>query len=156
MPVSEKVQLGAKSLLGFTWSEVHIFTPEAPQLSMPTLAPPLSPEHCQIFAKLFTSRDYAVRAGIHLNGESYAVHQYETTRGVDLVYGRTGDAVSGAGACVARVKQLSGDVIHIAIVYRFPSLSANAVPKLVAFAHEYLDADAKGVEKLDNEAAIGG
>ncbi|CDF33043.1 unnamed protein product [Chondrus crispus] len=92
------------------------------------------------FSKLFTSAEYAVRAGIALSGASYAVHQYETTRGVDLVYGRTGDAVSGSGACVARVQQANGDCIYAAVSYDFPSLSANAVPELVELAHLHLNA----------------
>lgn len=68
------------------------------------------------------------------------MHQYETTRGLDLVYGRVGDALSGSGACVARVRQASGEFVYAAIHYKFPSLSANAVPALVQFAHRYLNA----------------
>lgn len=66
------------------------------------------------------------------------MHQFETTRGVDLVYGRNGNAVSGAGACVARMLQASGVELYVAISYRFPSLSANAVAELVAFANDFL------------------
>lgn len=91
-------------------------------------------------SELFSSREHAFRAGIKLGDLSYAVHQYETTRSVDLVYGRTGDAVSGSGACVARVNQATGDCIYIAVSYKFPSLSANAVSKLVEFANSHLHA----------------
>lgn len=86
------------------------------------------------------SRERAFRAGISFGGISFAVHQYETTRGVDLVYGRVGNAVSGSGACVAKIKQASGQVIFAVLRYDFPSLSANAVSKLVQFASEHLGA----------------
>lgn len=91
-------------------------------------------------SELFNSREHAVRAGISLNGMTFAVHQYETTRGVDLVYGRTGDAVSGSGACVARVRQTSGQHMYAGLCYKFPSLSADAVSKLVEFAEDFLGA----------------
>lgn len=89
-------------------------------------------------SKLFTSAEYAIRAGIVLGDKSYAVHQCETNPNIDLVYGRTGDAVSGSGACVARAKNADGDKVYAAISYEFPSLSANAVPELVDLLDRHL------------------
>lgn len=72
---------------------------------------------------------------------------------MDLVYGRRGDAVSGAGACVARVRQGASPELYVAILYKFPSLSANAVTTLIAFANEFLSAQPKSEDaKMQNEA----
>lgn len=81
---------------------------------------------------LFSSRDFALRAGIVLNSQKFQVHQWETSKGVDLAYGRRGDAVSGVGACVFRYKKDSS-TCYGAVTYSFPSLSANAVTKLIFF-----------------------
>lgn len=105
----------------------------------------------RFLSELFSSREHAFRAGINLSGMSYAVHQYETTRGVDLVYGRTGDAVSGSGACVARVKQAHGEYVYAAVTYKFPSLSANAVLELVEFANSQLSGKTDAITNSGKE-----
>lgn len=105
---------------------------------------------------MFSSREHAFRAGIKLGGISYAVHQYETTRGVDLVYGRAGAAVSGSGACVARVNQATGDYLFVAVSYKLPSLSANAVSKLVEFANSHLHAKSAQSSTPAEEGEPGG
>ena len=81
-----------------------------------------------------------MRSGIKIRSQTFAVHQWNTCKGVDLVYGRAGDAVSGVGGAVARIK-LSGQdqgYTYIAITYRFPAVSASAVSKLVLFATKTL------------------
>lgn len=89
---------------------------------------------------LFESREAALRAGIWLRGLKFAVHRWETVLGVDLVYGRTGDAVSGCGAAVARVdfSERGEDSVFVAISYKFPVVSASAVSKLVSFSRDVL------------------
>lgn len=52
------------------------------------------------------------------------------------MYGRRGDAVSGVGACVGRATYTDGQTIHAVITYCFPSISANAVSKLISFMHD--------------------
>lgn len=48
--------------------------------------------------------------------------------------------MSGAGACVAHMRQATGTELYVAISYSFPSLSANAVTELVTFANDFLRA----------------
>eukprot|EP00007_Cunea_sp_BSH-02190019_P009966 CAMPEP_0174231792 /NCGR_PEP_ID=MMETSP0417-20130205/2243_1 /TAXON_ID=242541 /ORGANISM="Mayorella sp, Strain BSH-02190019" /LENGTH=132 /DNA_ID=CAMNT_0015309743 /DNA_START=186 /DNA_END=580 /DNA_ORIENTATION=+ len=83
--------------------------------------------------KLFASRDTAVRAGVDFLGEHYDVHRaYE-----DLIYGRRGDSATGAGVALCRVKRKSdGNFVYSIAVFKFPVISANAVPRLRDFTTE--------------------
>jgi hypothetical protein len=61
--------------------------------------------------------------------------------GVDVVYGREGDASGGRGCAVARVAEggTDGDAgggrfVYVVVTYRFPSVSALAVERLLEFA----------------------
>jgi hypothetical protein len=67
---------------------------------------------------------------------AYAVHQVhaDVRPGVDVVYGRRGDASAGRGCAVARVADRDGGFAFVAVTYRFPVVSALAVERLVAFA----------------------
>lgn len=94
---------------------------------------PLSLSERSALEHLFKSRQYAIRAGISIRDEKFSVHQWENTRGMSLVYGRRGDAISGCGACVCRAVLEDGREVYCAITYKFPSVSANAVSKLSRF-----------------------
>lgn len=68
-------------------------------------------------------------------GGAFAVHQVHggARPGVDLVYGRAGDASGGRGCAVARVAEGAG-FAYVVVTYRFPSVSALAVERLLRFA----------------------
>ncbi|PXF44092.1 hypothetical protein BWQ96_06173 [Gracilariopsis chorda] len=122
----------AEKYLKSDWDVLHIFEHAQSVTTIPSTQQRISSKEASAIPPLFTSRHFALRAGILLNSQHFHVHQWETTRGVDLAYGRRGDALSGVGACVFRYKK-HNSTFYGAITYSFPSLSANAVTKLISF-----------------------
>lgn len=153
-------------LMGSHWTTLRIFSALSDQTTLPATAPPLSsydveyvpsslykflpslPPPLQLtsarsaLVQLFDSRDHALRTGITIADTNFAVHNWETTRDIDLVYGRMGDAVSGAGACAFRYCTNSAPIFGL-ITYSFPSVSANAVAKLLTYLRSVATVDAK-------------
>lgn len=95
---------------------------------------------------MFSSKEVALQKGIVLNCRgslSYSTHRYHANivDGMDVISGRTGDASSGEGIAIARVASSSKshpsvDDVYILVTYRFPVVSAMAVPALIQFASE--------------------
>lgn len=139
MELSVAAKDEATRLVGSHWTTLDIFTPanRSSIFTVPQSQEALAVEEIDKLTQLFSSREFALRAGLVLRGTKYDVHYWETVRNVELVYGRTGDAVSGAGACVGRIATRNS-FVYAVVRYDFPSLSANAVTELVRFSREKL------------------
>ncbi|CAN8073343.1 unnamed protein product [Agarophyton chilense] len=146
MSLTPEALKGAEENLRLDWDVIHIFHDAKSIITLPPSKSSLPSSEANALPLLFSSREYAFRAGIELNSQNFDVHQWESTRGVDLVYGRQGDAVSGVGACAFRMKAEDQPEVYGAISYSFPSLSTNAVSKLISFLHEI----AKKTKSLPN------
>jgi hypothetical protein len=106
---------------------------------------------------LFVSKHAAMSTGVMLDcrkGMYFAVHRYYLSirPGVDVLYGRAGDASSGEGVAVARValgpleedginrdlKVAKAEYAYVLVTYRFPKVSPAAVAALVEFCEGQL------------------
>ena len=94
------------------------------------------PESADV-TNLFADRDETVGRGITIRGELFDVHRFYEEEG--LVYGRRGDAETGEGVCVHRVKRASdGAYNYCVITYKFPTISAKAIPDVQAFGAKHV------------------
>lgn len=133
------------------WTTVDVLCGRAPRAlvahTTPTAPPgadaPLTAADRAALPALFVSRDAALATGVTLNGRGggdFVIHRVHPAAlpGVDLVYGRGGDASGGSGVVVARVQNPvvadEGAVVYVLVTYRFPSVSALAVERLLQFA----------------------
>lgn len=128
----------------------------------PGSAAPPTPADAAALPALFEAKDAALAAGVALRGRGggdFAVHRVHPAarQGVDLVYGRGGDASGGCGVAVARVAQAAiageGTFVYVLVTYRFPSVSALAVERLLEFAEGPLREAGRGAAPLLRTAA---
>lgn len=130
--------------------------PSAP----PSASAPLTAADLAALPALFASKDAALASGVTLGGRGggeFAVHRVHPAArpGVDLVYGRGGNASGGCGVVVARVQEpvVAGEdaVVYVLVTYRFPSVSALAVERLLQFADGPLRTAAGDGAQLQSE-----
>jgi hypothetical protein len=97
---------------------------------------------------LFAGKEAAMEAGVPLRrqeGFLYSVHQFYPSirQGLDVLYGRGGDASAGEGVAVVRLFPTpnttpSAADCFVVVTYKLPIVSALAVPKLITFAEKTL------------------
>ncbi|KAK9856838.1 hypothetical protein WJX84_006303 [Apatococcus fuscideae] len=90
--------------------------------------------------RLFADRDRAISSGMCVGGQKYEVHKFHPP----LMYGRAHNGVDpevAEGAALHVVERNSlGHPVYIFITYKLPVLSGKAVPQLVQFARQTLQA----------------
>lgn len=168
MPSTALASALASAVDDGAWTTVDVFCGRAPRVleaytasdAPPGTSAPLTATDLESLPALFTSKDAALATGVALTGRGggeFAVHRVHPAArpGVDLVYGRGGDASSGCGVVVARVRQPviadEGAVVYVLVTYRFPSVSALAVERLLQFADGPLRAAAGDGALLQSE-----
>eukprot|EP00286_Rhodomonas_abbreviata_P010786 CAMPEP_0181317864 /NCGR_PEP_ID=MMETSP1101-20121128/16697_1 /TAXON_ID=46948 /ORGANISM="Rhodomonas abbreviata, Strain Caron Lab Isolate" /LENGTH=131 /DNA_ID=CAMNT_0023425289 /DNA_START=14 /DNA_END=409 /DNA_ORIENTATION=+ len=118
------------------WNRAYIFDGSAKVLAK---FGQISEQDLQVFTTAFNDKDTTFGNGLNVGGANYEVHRFYEEEG--LIYGRTHsvDPQEGEGICLARVKQASsGQIVYAVITYRFPILSAKAVPDLQAFLSQHV------------------
>jgi len=99
----------------------------------------VSPADLQVMTTAFKDKDTTFGLGVNIAGVNYEVHRFYPDEG--LIYGRTHavDPREGEGFCLARATQRSsGEEVYALITYKFPVLSAKAVPDLQNFLKQWI------------------
>ena len=93
--------------------------------------------HAQAFLTAFNDRDTTFGQGLNIGGVNYEVHRFYDEEG--MIYGRTHsvDPQEGEGVALVRQPDSKGAFVFALVTYRFPILSAKAVPELQAFLKQW-------------------
>eukprot|EP00293_Proteomonas_sulcata_P002131 CAMPEP_0184318976 /NCGR_PEP_ID=MMETSP1049-20130417/105876_1 /TAXON_ID=77928 /ORGANISM="Proteomonas sulcata, Strain CCMP704" /LENGTH=132 /DNA_ID=CAMNT_0026638965 /DNA_START=27 /DNA_END=425 /DNA_ORIENTATION=- len=119
------------------WTRAVIFDSQSQPLG--SIGKQIQAKDLQVFTTAFNDRDTTFGQGLNIDGVNYEVHRFYEEEG--LIYGRTHsvDPQDGEGICLARVKRASdGGFAYAVITYKFPVLSAKAVPELQAFMNQWV------------------
>ncbi|KAJ1481914.1 hypothetical protein T484DRAFT_1953213 [Baffinella frigidus] len=99
---------------------------------------PVQAKDVQAFTTAFNDRDATFGNGLVIEGTNYEVHRVYEEEG--MIYGRTHsiDPQEGEGIALVRTPAAAGGFVYGLVTYRFPILSAKAVPDLQAFLKQWV------------------
>ncbi|EKX44733.1 hypothetical protein GUITHDRAFT_152952 [Guillardia theta CCMP2712] len=118
------------------WTRRAVFDSNGKVLSMEGS---ISIQDLKGYLTAFNDKDTTFGNGFNIDGKNYEVHRFYEDDG--LIYGRTHsvDPRDGEGFCFARAKRgTTGEWIYAIITYKFPVLSAKAVPELQDFMRQFV------------------
>eukprot|EP00741_Cyanophora_paradoxa_P021670 tig00000241_g20916.t1 len=119
------------------WARAVVFDAEAEILASTfSEEDVITSDEMKFFADMFGDRQLAFSSGLKIAGDHFDVHRWYDN---NLIYGRRGDSHSGEGVAALRVKRKKGSDLTAVVTYKFPYLSARAIPVLQSFAKEHLE-----------------
>eukprot|EP00696_Hemimastix_kukwesjijk_P019709 gnl/Hemi2/9065_TR3137_c0_g1_i1.p1 gnl/Hemi2/9065_TR3137_c0_g1~~gnl/Hemi2/9065_TR3137_c0_g1_i1.p1 ORF type:complete len:163 (-),score=13.85 gnl/Hemi2/9065_TR3137_c0_g1_i1:209-697(-) len=125
-------------LAGYSeWARALVMDENAVVLGHKFTGPLPSAAELGVLLRHFDDREQAIARGMTICGQHYEVHRFYP----NLSYGRRGDNTDGEGIALHRAVSVATQrPVYVLITYTLPTVSARAVPQLIDFVKNYVEA----------------